>query len=82
MYYFIYSQQQYNTQEAAYKKGGKTYIPGKVTVGGQVKLYTSITRDLKATMQLFGDSKVITMVDTLSDVHYTKPTSNSIRRVV
>lgn len=82
MYYFVYSQQQYNRQETAYKKGGKTYIPGKVTVNGQMKIYTSITRDLKTMMQLFGDSKVVTMVDTLVDAHYTKPAANSIRRTV
>lgn len=82
MYYFVYSQQQYNKQEIAYKKGGKTYVPGRVTVNGQAKIYTSITRDLKATMELFGDSKVITMAETLVGIHYTKPTANSIRRSV
>ena len=65
MYYFIYSKQQQTKQEDAYKKGGKTYIPGRVSVNGKVQVYTSITQDLKSSQALFGDLKVVTMSETL-----------------
>ena len=82
MYYFVYSQQQYSKQEIAYKKIGKTYIPGKVTVNGKIQLYTSITSDIKTTKTLFGDVKIVAMTESLSTMHYTKPSANSARRPV
>lgn len=81
LYYFIYSKQQQDKQERAYRSGGKTYIPGKVTVNGKPQVYTSIVKDLKSTRQLFGDLKVIAMVDTLASINYTKATANAIRRI-
>lgn len=82
MYYFIYSQQQYDKQSAAYKRGGKTFIAGKVAVNGQTKLYTSITTDIDVTRKLFGDSQVVCMAERLNTIKYTKPTANATRRVI
>lgn len=82
MYYFIYSKAQQTRQEEAYKKGGKTYIPGKVTVNGKTNTYTSIVQDLRPVQELFGDIKVVTMSETLARVKYTKPSFNKIRRVI
>lgn len=80
MYYFIYSKTQQDKQETAYKRGNKTYVPGKVTVNGKTQVYTTIVRDLKSASELFGDLKVITMTESLSAINYTKPSFNSIRR--
>ncbi len=82
MYYFIYSKQQQDKQERAYRSGGKTYVPGKVTVNGRTQVYTSIVQDLKSVRQLFGDLKIVVMVETLSSVKYTKPTANTLRRTI
>lgn len=82
MYYFIYSKQQQDKQERAYRSGGKTYVPGKVTVNGRTQVYTSIVQDLKSVRQLFGDLKIVVMVETLASVKYTKPTANTLRRII
>ena len=83
MYYFIYSKRQQDKQEQAYRSAGKTYVPGKVTVNGKAQVYTSIVKDdLKTSRQLFGDINIITMVESLSSINYTKPTANAIRRVI
>lgn len=82
MNYFIYSQKQFDKQTATYKKIGKTYIAGQVAVNGKRKPYTTITKDLDLTRKLFGDSIVVTQVENLKDINYTKPHYNALRRLL
>jgi hypothetical protein len=82
MYYFVYSQKQFDNQTAAYKKTGKTYLAGKVGTGGQAKAYTSITQDIDLTRKLFGDSIVVAQTESLNKINYTKPKANAIRRTL
>lgn len=80
MYYFVYSKQQYDKQDKSYSKIGKMYIPGKVAKNGKMEEYTSITQDIKSTQTLFGDAKVIAMVESLADIKYTRATFNTANR--
>lgn len=82
MYYFIYSKQQHDRKESAFRSAGQTFIPGKVTVNGKTQIYTSIVKELKPVQQLFGDLKIVLMTDSLAKVHYSEPTSNSLRRSI
>ena len=82
MYYFIYSQTQHRRQEDIYKKSGRSYIPGKVAVNGKIELFTSTTKDVNSIKILFSDAKVVKAVESLSDVNYTNPSFNKVRRIV
>ncbi len=71
--YFMFSQEHYNlTKNIEAKSGNKSYVFGKVYVGGYPKTFTSIVRNPETYTIRYGDAKVICSGD-IRNIRYTEP---------